>query len=69
MNPGCTNRPKCAMPMIWVKSKATKGIYLLDGYDFEDNAVGICDAWFTLKTMFKDYTFINDSIIGKVKEE
>lgn len=69
MNPGCTNRPKCAMPMIWVKSKATKGIYLLDGYDFEDNAVGICDAWFTLENMFKGYTFLNDSIIGKVKEE
>ncbi len=65
MNPGCTNRPKCAMPMIWVKSKSTKRIYLIDAYDYEDNEVGLCDSWFTLKELFEDYTFINDSIIGK----
>ena len=54
--------------MIWVKSKATKGVYLIDGYDYEDNDVGICDDWFTLKSMFNDYTFIDGSIIGKIKE-
>ena len=54
-------------PMIWVKSKATKDIYLIDGYDYEDNEVGICDDWFTLKGMFERYTFLDDSIIGKVK--
>ena len=68
MNPGCIVRPKCTMPMIWVKSKATKGIYLIDGYDYEDNEVGIYDARFTLKCMFKDYTFLDGSIIGKEKE-
>lgn len=65
MNPGCTNRPKCAMPMIWVKSKSTECIYLIDGYDYNDNEVSMCNCWFPLDSMFKDYTFINDSIIGK----
>lgn len=65
MNPGCTNRPKCAMPMIWVKSKSTHCIYLIDGYDYNDNEVSMCNCWFPLDSMFKDYTFIDDSIIGK----
>ena len=68
MNPGCIVRPKCTMPMIWVKSKETGNIYLIGGYDFENNGVGIYEYWFTLENMFKDYTFLNDSIIGKVKE-
>ena len=56
------------MPLIWVKSKAIKCIYLIDGYDYEDNDVGIDTSWVALGDLFDDYTFINGSIIGKVKE-
>ena len=56
------------MPLIWVKSKATKCIYLIDGYDYEDNDVGIDTDWVALGDLFDDYTFLDGSIIGKVKE-
>lgn len=66
MNPGCTNRPKCAMPMIWVKSNRNHCTYLITGYDEEDaKPVFIDDVWISLKDLFSYYRFINDSIIGK----
>ena len=66
MNPGCTNRPKCAMPMIWVKHNRTNCIYLITGYDECDNEpVMVNNYWITLKDLFDCYRFINDSIIGK----
>ena len=70
MNPGCTNRPKCTMPMIWVKDKIGGCIYLIDAYEPGDNRpVMINGAWCSLEGLFRNYTFIDDSIIGKVKEE
>ena len=66
MNPGCTNRPKCAMPMIWVKSEFNGCIHLITGYDQDDSRpVRIDDEWYSLKDLFSQYRFINDSIIGK----
>jgi len=66
MNPGCTNRPKCAMPMIWVKENRTDCIYLITGYDENDkNPIMVNDIWISLKDLFNYYRFINDSIIGK----
>jgi hypothetical protein len=68
-NPGCTNRPKCTMPMIWVKDKIGGCIYLIDAYEPDDNRpVMINGAWRSLEVLFRNYTFIDDSIIGKVKE-
>lgn len=63
------NRPEGTMPLIWVKSKATNCIYLMNGYDYEDNKVGIDTYWVALGDLFKDYTFLDGSIIGKVKEK
>lgn len=66
MNPGCTNRPKCAMPMIWVKENRTNCIHLITGYDENDKySVMVNDIWISLKDLFDYYRFINDSIIGK----
>lgn len=66
MNPGCTNRPKCAMPMIWVKENRTDCIHLITGYDEDDKyPVMVNDIWISLKDLFDYYRFINDSIIGK----
>lgn len=67
MNPGCINRPECTMPMIWVKSKITGCVYLIGGYDYKNNEVCICEAWVTLRGVFSDFTFLDNSIIGKVK--
>jgi hypothetical protein len=63
------NRPEGTMPLIWVKSKATKCIYLINGYDYEDNKVGINIYWVALGDLFKEYTFLDSSIIGKVREK
>ena len=69
MNPGCIVRPKCTMPMIWVKDKIGGCIYLINGYEPDDNRpVMIDNAWYSLEGLFKNYTFIDGSIIGKVKE-
>ena len=73
MNPGCTNRPKCAMPMMWVKRERDNTIHLIvdyypDGVGPRCSDVGTDDEHLTLKELFEDYRFINDSIIGKVKE-
>lgn len=70
MNPGCTNRPACAMPMMWVKRKRDNTIHLVvnyypDGIGPRHSDVGTDDEHLTLKELFEDYTFINDSIIGK----
>lgn len=66
MNPGCTNRPKCAMPMIWVKENRTNCIHLITGYDENDKQpIMVNDIWISLKDLFDYYRFINDSIIGK----
>ena len=75
MNPGCTNRPKCAMPMIWIKSRNDGSIYLItefypkrysDTYD-----VSTTDGFSSFDDLFRDFTFLDDSIIGKkeVKNE
>ena len=69
MNPGCIVRPKCTMPMIWVKDKIGGCIYLINGYEPDDNRpVMIDNAWYSLEGLFRNYTFIDSSIIGKVKE-
>lgn len=70
MNPGCTNRPACAMPMMWVKRKRDNTIHLIanyypDGIGPRHSDVGTDDEHLTFKELFEDYTFINDSIIGK----
>ena len=71
MNPGCTNRPKCAMPMIWIKRREDDSVYLItefypkrynDRYD-----VSTTDGFLSFEDMFRDFTFLNDSIIGKRK--
>ena len=71
MNPGCTNRSKCSMPMIWIKSRKDGSIYLItefypnrynDTYD-----VSTTDGFSSFDDLFRDFTFLDDSIIGKRK--
>ena len=72
MNPGCINRPKCAMPMIWIKRKKDNRISLIidyypDGVGTRNASIGTDIENLTFKDLFKDFTFIDDSIIGKRK--
>ena len=67
------NRPKGTMPLIWIENKAYKGtVSLITDYYFErsmhDADVGTNEGDYTLKELFEDYTFLDDSIIGKEKE-
>ena len=68
------NRPKGAMPLIWIENKAYKGtVFLITAYYFEksmhDADVGTNEGDYTLRELFENYTFADGSIIGKVKED
>lgn len=67
------NRPEGTMPLIWIKNKECSRVHLITDFFFERTFmgcdVGTSDYHFTLKELFEKYTFLDDSIIGKVKEE
>jgi len=62
---------KLGMPFIWIKNKQKNRVYLITDFLFDkyfDDDVGTEDSNFQLKELFEDYTFLDGSIIGKVKE-
>lgn len=61
MNQGCKSRPGCANPMIWVKDCA--GSYLITGY--KDYTVIINGKDITFTQLFRMYTFLDGTVIGK----
>lgn len=70
--PQSKNRPEGTMPLIWIKSKWKNRVYLITDFLFEkayNCDVGTEDENFSLEELFEDYTFLDGSIIGKVKEE
>ena len=71
-HPSNINRPSDTMPLIWIKSRKDGSIYLItefypkrysDTYD-----VSTTDGFLSFDDLFHDFTFLNDSIIGKVEE-
>ena len=65
------NRPAGTMPLIWIKNNVKNRVYLITDFLFDkyfNDDVGTEDSNFQLKELFKDYTFLDNSIIGKVKE-
>lgn len=68
-HPQSKNRPEDTMPLIWIKNKDANRIYLIDGYDYEIGLLIKMNVhWIKLEDLFDNYTFLDDSIIGKVKE-
>ena len=66
MNQGCKNRPSCAMPMIWIKDKNSERIYLIIGYEPNDNRpIKIDTKWYSFEDLFEYFTFLDGSAIGK----
>ena len=60
-----------AMPFIWIKNKEKNRVYLITDFLFErcyGCDVGTEDDNLKLKELFDDFTFLDGSIIGKVKE-
>ena len=68
-HPQSKNRPEDTMPLIWIKNKDANCIYLIDGYDYESGLLIKMNVhWIKLEDLFNNYTFLDGSIIGKVKE-
>lgn len=68
-HPQSKNRPEDTMPLIWIKNKDANRIYLIDGYDYESGLLIKMNVhWIKLEDLFDNYTFLDGSIIGKVKE-
>jgi hypothetical protein len=66
--PGNANRPEGTMPLIWIKSKHAYRVYLITYFLFEQSYgqdVGTYDSNYRLEDLFKDFTFLDGSIIGK----
>jgi hypothetical protein len=64
------NRPEGTMPLIWIKQKLKNRVYLITDFMFEkyfEDDVGTEDDNLQLKELFDDYTFLDGSVIGKVK--
>lgn len=69
--PGNINRPDVTMPLIWIKNKEKNRVYLITDFLFEKCYgcdVGTEEEDLELSNLFKDYTFLDGSIIGKKKE-
>lgn len=65
------NRPEGTMPLIWIKNKVKNRVYLITDFLFDKylkDDIGTEDSNLQLKELFEDYTFLDNSIIGKVKE-
>lgn len=66
------NRPEGTMPLIWIKNKQKNRVYLITDFLFDkrfNDDVGTEFEDFSLKDLFENYTFLDGSIIGKVKGE
>ena len=56
------------MPLIWVKLKESNDISLITDFYFDSGEVALSDTQFSLEELWRYYTFLDNSIIGKVKE-
>lgn len=60
------------MPLIWIKRKEKNQVYLITEFLFENDCcncnVGTSYENLELKELFENFTFLDGSIIGKVKE-
>lgn len=66
------SRPKGTMPLIWIKEKESDIRIVITEYYFERDCheadVGTSRDYITLERLFYDYTFLDDSVIGKVEK-
>ena len=53
-------------PIIWVKSKSNDTRYLIIG--FEESRVLIGNSWFTMKDLFRQCVFLDNSHCGTLEE-
>ncbi len=69
-HPSNMNRLSDTMPLIWIKSKKDDRVYLItefypkrysDTYD-----VSTTDGFLSFDELFRDFTFLDDTVIGKV---
>ena len=69
--PGNKNRNKdLTLPIIWFKSNEFPGWKrMITDFDFDDNTVYSGEDEYTLIQLFDRYRFLDDSIIGKIKEQ
>lgn len=63
------NRPEGTMPLIWVKLRESNDISLITDFYFDCGEVALSNTQVSLEELWKYYTFLDSSIIGKVKEE
>lgn len=60
------------MPLIWVKAKKSNTKFLITGFEAETNWEGGCvyldGLFYSMIDMFEDFTFLDGSPIGKIKE-
>ena len=64
------NRPEGTMPLIWIKNKQKNRVYLITDFLFDQcygQDVGTYESNYRLGDLFKDFTFLDGSIIGKVR--
>jgi hypothetical protein len=67
-----SNRPTDTLPLIWIKNKDRDRKYLITEFYFDNhfNAdISTSQAEHSLRNLFEEYTFLDGSIIGKVKGE
>lgn len=68
--PSNMNRPGDTMPLIWIKNKEKNRVYLITDFLFEKCYgcdVGTEEENLELTELFDNFTFLDNSIIGKVK--
>lgn len=56
------------MPLIWIKSKDCKMNSFITNYDYSSDIVFIGYLELNLSDLFKYYTFLDGTPIGKIKE-
>ena len=56
------------MPFIWVKLRESNDVSLISDFYFDSGEVALSDTQFSLEELWRYYTFLDDSFIGKVKE-
>lgn len=67
-----THCPNYAMPLIWVRSKATRTILNIDAF-YNDaickDDIYVGSSWKEMTDLFEDYTFLDGSPCGKEIED
>ena len=61
------DRPNGTMPLIWIKEKEDEDVHLIN--DFYKTGVGTSSIILSFESLFKEYTFVDGSVCGKLKVE